>query len=91
MKTNPDTPAFTLTVEELSEQVKKIMSECLDGTTINPTYLSREKMADKLGVSLPTLDKATDEGVIPYVRLGKLKIFVERDVYKALKSTCPTR
>jgi hypothetical protein len=49
--------------------------------------LSRQTLADKFGVTLPTLDKWKNEGLIPFKRIGRRVFFNEEDVFNALKDS----
>lgn len=85
MVQDSNAPAFTLTVDQLKENVQNWVSECVK-PTFSPIYLTSKDLASKLQISLPTLRDYTVQGIIPHLKFGKSVRYVEQDVYKALKS-----
>ncbi len=51
----------------------------------NLTLLTRQQTAQILGISLPTLDDYTRNGIIPASRIGTRIRYKKADVYSALK------
>ena len=43
-------------------------------------YLRAEEVAQRLGVSVKTVHKRKDNGLLPYYRLGRCVLFKESDV-----------
>lgn len=78
-------PAFTLTVDQLKENIQNWVSECIEPPR-KPVYLTSKELCEALKISLPTLHDYTTQGIIPHLKFGKSVRYVEQDVYKALKS-----
>lgn len=55
---------------ELRELLKETLQEVLGSTSVKEEFLSRNQLCERLGISLPTLDKWSAEGTIK----GKLII-----------------
>lgn len=83
---NNNIPAFTLTVDQLKENVQNWMTECVESLPFRPIYLTSKELALALKISLPTLHDYTTQGIIPHFKFGKSVRYVEQDVYEALKS-----
>lgn len=50
-----------------------------------PKYRTRKEVAKIFKLSLPTLDKYSDEGLIRSQRIGNRILYSEEDIQKALK------
>ena len=74
----------------LAARVKEIFKEALrevqmEGNllatrTMDLKYLDRKSAAKKLGLSLPTLDQYTKEGIIKGRRIGKKILYLEHEL-----------
>lgn len=53
-----------ITKNELRELLKETLQEVLGTTSAKEEFLSRNQLCEKLGISLPTLDKWTADGII---------------------------
>lgn len=47
--------------------------------------LTKEKVAERLSVGIRTIENWQRRGVLPYVKVGKILIFIWGDVVEALK------
>ncbi|ULC59667.1 helix-turn-helix domain-containing protein [Flaviramulus sp. BrNp1-15] len=72
----------------IHEAVYQAVKEQLIPTTKpTPRLFSREKTADILCVSLPTLHEWTKEGIIDSYRIGGRVLYKEDDILRALSKT----
>jgi hypothetical protein len=53
--------------------------------------LSRQDLAKRFSVTLPTLDKWKNTGLIPFKRLGRRIFFNEEDVFNAMQNSKRTK
>lgn len=53
-----------ITKNELRELLKETLQELLSAPKETELFLSRNQLCEKLGISLPTLDKWTADGII---------------------------
>jgi hypothetical protein len=70
--------------KSIDEIQNKLGIQC-NPKTVKP--LSRQALADKFGVTLPTLDKWKNDGLIPFKRMGRRVFFNEEDVFNAMKNS----
>jgi len=83
-------PLFTLSIHEAKSFIKDWVNQCLQEnkpeTPVNnlPKYYSRKEVAKMLGLSLPTLDSYTSQGLIKSGRIGNRILYSEEDIQNAL-------
>jgi excisionase family DNA binding protein len=81
----------TIPIEELKTVISDIVSTALDNRLQNQNpqtqdeYLTRKQTAEKLDISLPTLDKYTIEGRIIGYRIGTRIRYKKPEIEQALK------
>ena len=73
-------------VLEVVAAVRELMTEHAEPRTVD-----RQRMAELLGISLPTLDREVTEGRIPSVKIGTRRVFEPRKVIDALSALEQTR
>ncbi len=77
-----------ITVYELEEMLRKVITELLKGKVYNgkssTRYLTREETAKKLRISLPTLTNLTNDGILTGYKIGKRILYKESEVEKSL-------
>ena len=78
-----------VTPDELTEKIRTILREELGrANTLSPDdssrYLTRRQVADKLDLSLPTVDKYSVLGILKGYRIGTRVLFREREVDDAV-------
>lgn len=86
-------PVFTLTIAELHDLMIDVVKEALQG--IEPKkeeakYLTRLEACKALHVSLPTLTRYSQLGLLSAKRLGNRILYLEQDIQNAL-TDIPTR
>lgn len=78
-------------IELLRAEIKVLSSEGRSTNNVfEPTLLTREQLANRLAVTLPTIDNWKRDGIIPFRRVGKGRgriFFVLEDVMKAMKDS----
>jgi excisionase family DNA binding protein len=67
----------------IQEEVRKTVKEYLGD--INPEYYTREEAANKLAISLVSLDKYIKAGIIKAVRFGRNVRILSNDLKAAMK------
>ncbi len=50
----------------------------------NPNYLTRLEVAERLNISLPTLNEYTKRGIVPAYRIGARVLYKESDINNSL-------
>lgn len=85
-----DKPLYTLTISQLSDLIKlwvyQFQTELVgDDASESKKYLTRKETAKFLHISLPTLDKYTDLGIIHGHRLGSRILYKEDAIEEACK------
>ncbi|HBE43100.1 MAG TPA: hypothetical protein DDW27_18220 [Bacteroidales bacterium] len=85
-----DKPLYTLTISQLSDLIKlwvyQFQTEVLGDTASEPRYLTRKATAKLLHISLPTLDKYTELGIIQGQRVGSRILYKEDAIEEACKA-----
>jgi excisionase family DNA binding protein len=82
-------PLFTLTISEFQAIVRELIVEALQG--VKPLkaeaakYLTRLEACKALKISLPTLSRYSELGLIPAKRIGNRILYSEEDLKEALK------
>jgi excisionase family DNA binding protein len=82
-------PVFTLTIAQLHDFMMEVIMEAL--RTIEPKkeetakYLTRIEACKALKISLPTLSRYSELGLIPAKRIGNRILYSEEDLKEALK------
>ena len=75
---------FAARVKEIfKEALREVQMEegnLLATQTMDAKYLDRKSAAKKLGLSLPTLDQYTKEGIIKARRIGKKVLYIEQEL-----------
>jgi excisionase family DNA binding protein len=81
-----------ITVEQLQDSLKQIVqnevNKILENLPVQekePEYLTRTQVAQILGISLPTLNEWTKNGIILAKRIGTRVRYLRSDVYSSLK------
>ncbi|AEL26099.1 helix-turn-helix domain-containing protein [Cyclobacterium marinum] len=83
----------TYTSEELSEIIHKAIKEVVKdmepqiSKQLNETLLTRREMADKLKISLVTLNDWTKRGIIQSYLIGGRVLYKEREIEASLYKT----
>lgn len=84
-----DKPLYTLTISQLSDLIKfwvyQFQTEVLGDAASEPRYLTRKATAKLLHISLPTLDKYTEIGIIQGQRVGSRILYKENAIEEACK------
>lgn len=73
-------------VDEVVTAMRELMTEHAEPRTVD-----RQRMAELLGISLPTLDREATEGRIPSIKIGTRRVFEPRKVIDALSALEQTR
>jgi len=87
-----DSPLYTLTLQRLEPIFKKWfweLSQPQAQSTAQPEpekFLTRNDVSVILRISLPTLDKYCDEGILSPVRVGRRILFRPADIQKSIDS-----
>jgi excisionase family DNA binding protein len=79
---------LNLSKQELNEIVCNALKEALKSpidSKKSDRLLSRYDTAEYLKISLPTLDKLTQQGVLIAYRTGRKKMYVESEINLAIK------
>ena len=71
--------------EDLKAIISEAIKESLPAAPEPDKYLSRQQVRQRLGISLPTLDKQIATGRIRAQRIGGRILITETDLKKALK------
>ena len=92
--------SFTLvpsdTLNKILQQLDKLENAVLELTlklekktqpSNTRTLLTRSELGSKLKVSLPTIDKWKNNGIIKFKRVGRRIYFVEEEVIEAMQSS----
>ncbi|MBN2215015.1 MAG: helix-turn-helix domain-containing protein [Bacteroidales bacterium] len=79
-----------ITADELLYKIRKTVAEAIDARTPdNPEtskkYLTRAEAAERLNISLPTLNEYTKRGLIPGRRCGRRVLYLETELEEAVK------
>ena len=83
-----NSPVFTLTIAQLHDFMMEVVKEAL--RTIEPKkketakYLTRIEACKALKISLPTLSRYSDLGLLPAKRIGNRILYLEQDIENAL-------
>jgi len=89
-------PLYTLSVNEAESLIKSWVKECLEETKPEnsasnlPKYRTRKEVCKIFKMSLPTLDRYSQLGLIKSKRIGNRILYSEDDIQKALRE-CPVR
>lgn len=75
----------TMTAEELGELVEQRTARVLESQRPPPEYLTRQRLAEVLDVSLAIVDKDTRDGC-PFVYVGDSKRYRLADVHAFLEA-----
>ena len=76
---------------DLKKMIREVLDEKLKSVpepkkiTQNITYLNRFEVADRLRISLPTLNNWSKEGIVQSYRIGNRVLFIEDEINSALK------
>jgi len=70
--------------EDLKAIISEAIKESLPAAPEPDKYLSRQQVRQRLGVSLPSLDKQISNGTIRAQRIGGRVLITEADLKKAL-------
>jgi len=82
---------ISLTEEELQNLVAKTIRQELEDFTPKPVtkeptkFNTRKETADRLHISLPTLNEYTKKGIITGQRIGSRVLYSEEAIQEALK------
>jgi hypothetical protein len=84
----------TMTREELRQTIRETVQEVTAGDRQgheqapeqSEKLLTRVQCASRLQVSLVTLDKWTNEGIIPGYRIGFRKLYKESEIIESLEA-----
>lgn len=79
----PNALLVTLTVGQLEAACERAASRAIAAQVPAPEYLTRQRLAGALDVSLATVDKLTREG-LPHVTVGDSKRYRLADVHAHL-------
>jgi excisionase family DNA binding protein len=71
--------------DELSEFSDLLANQVQAKSNSEEKLLTRNQLAEKLGISLPTIWKKMRDGDLPYKRFGKKIFFSERDINNYLE------
>lgn len=90
----PDLFLQGISIEQIESLIEKAIQRSFDGAyksiSNNPPvanevkYLTRQEVAKRLNISLPTLLKYSLEGLIPSYRIGARVLFKEAEIENAL-------
>jgi len=87
-----DSPLYTLSLPRLEAVMKKWIWE-MNQPQAQPAakpepekYLTRNDVSVILRLSLPTVDKYCQEGILPSVRVGRRILFRPSDIQKSIDS-----
>lgn len=78
------------TLDDFLFQVRKTVSDTIKAEKaetpkqVKPNYLTRSEVADRLNISLPTLNEYTKKGLIPAYRFGARVLYKDIEVDNAL-------
>lgn len=67
-------------------EVQKIVSGLTTTPDPTPEFITRKEAKELLGISYPTLNEWTKNGIIPAKRIGTRVRYQKSDVYASLKS-----
>ena len=76
---------------DLKKMIREVLDEKLNSvlepkkSTVKILYLNRFEVADRLRISLPTLNNWTKEGIVQSYRIGRRVLFKEDEINSALK------
>ena len=76
---------------DLKKMIREVLDEKLSSflepkkSKQNITYLNRFEVADRLRISLPTLNNWSKEGIVQSYRIGNRVLFREDEIHSALK------
>ena len=87
--TRNSTLILTVTPEELTEAVRKVLREEISQIQQkhkDPVYLTRNEVSKLLKISLPTLNEYTRKGIIKGSRIGTRILYREKDILDSIKS-----
>ncbi len=83
------------TVDEFLTKLRDIVASTIEEKRQQPEhaphYLTRKETAERLNISLPTLNEHSKKGLIPSYRFGTRILYKEEDIEQALKEVIPTR
>ncbi len=86
------------TLDDFLFQVKKTVSETLlSETQVKPeksakqNYLTRSEVAERLNISLPTLNEYTKRGIVPAYRIGARVLYKESEIENSLNQIVSTK
>ena len=77
------------TLEDFLSQVRATVSETIKAEAetpkqVKPNYLTRSEVAERLNISLPTLNEYTKKGIIPAYRFGCRVLYKESEIENSL-------
>lgn len=77
-----------ITTDQLKEVIREVISEetqRIHSKEAEPTYYTREEVANKLNIALSTLHEYTREGKIKAHKIGRRVLYTEENLHNALK------
>lgn len=89
MEANNNTMIVTLTTTQLHDFMMEVVKEALQA--IEPKkketakYLTRLEVCKALNISLPTLSRYSELGLIPAKRIGNRILYLQSDIEASLK------
>lgn len=86
------TNVVIMSEEQLRQLKNELTSDLLTGVKalfangVEEQAVGRQKMAEKLGVGIATIDRLVSQGVIPSMLINSRRAFLPSEVFAALKA-----